>query len=554
MDKRPDKNHLIKRTLQARQNLWKKPTYKDADIIELTGGGPLWEPFGPAVEAAANILDRDDIMHKYHRTIGTFKDTSLPEYFESLGVVLPGGKPIDSNKNLVFGAGATQLYAAIVQDLLTPKDVLVVPVPTYGFFISTDNLKGRRIVPLYLRAEDDYRLTPEYLDQELTRINSELAAETPPKRANAFLHLNPHNPTGVVHDKAETEALAKIMRKHDIGLVIDDMAYLGMEYARASTNGRIAAPMSSAEGMFNRTVTITSLSKAYSAVDLRAGVALGPENYIKKIARGVQRITEFTSTQAQIAMHETFKTSQKKARDQYLSDHADFLTKGSYMIRVLVNGWENDAEARDYFENDWNHFLKEMSGESPKTLKGCRYDVVQNMEITNIKAEEERDKIRNSPDLLDEAAPYLYDEIEQKTQRKLLEYNKESRRLTEAADKQLLAKELKHGIPGIKTVNSCESGFFMLLDASKLKGKYYGTRPIRGSTDLTRLLSSEIGVNLLSGDAMGSPEGNMLLRLSFPENATLKMLTAFSRIRTLVGVLCDKPGPLPEQNPLCFNR
>jgi hypothetical protein len=91
----------------------------------------------------------------------------------------------------VPGNGSTHLYNAAIKTLLTDKDVMLVPVPSYGFFLEPLQLAHTHVRPIRLRPEDNFKLTPDYLDAELTHINEELAASG--KKITAMLNINPQD-------------------------------------------------------------------------------------------------------------------------------------------------------------------------------------------------------------------------------------------------------------------------------------------------------------------------------------------------------------------------
>lgn len=459
----------------------------------------------------------------------------------------PRAYSLDLNKNFVPGNGATNLYAATVQSLLTDKDVLVVPVPTYGFFLEEKNLAGKRVKPLLLRPEDNFRLTPERLDSELKRINSELSLETPPRKASALLHINPHNPTGAVNAKDDVEKIAHVIQKHDLRLVIDDLAYAGLEYGHSEKGDkqRIAYPIAAAGGMFDKTITITSLSKAYSLVDLRAGMAAGPEEFITPLKEHIGRNQEFISSAGQNAFNAVAAPEFADKRKEYLAEHADFL-KGAYeSLRIMVNGWEQSEKSRQHFHNSPNEFFKKLTTYNP--IIGHRFKQDPKVGEHRKGLLKKRKEIENSIELLDEAKPYLLDENKRETGVSLMHTVARQENFHTAQNMQMkMLPLMKDGIPGIKILDSVESGFFLLLDATALKGKYFGKTQINDSMELKHALSTFAGVELIAGEALGYYGDDIIMRLSFPKGITPELVEGLSRIQSFAKQLKDKPGPFPS--------
>ncbi|MEM4728435.1 MAG: pyridoxal phosphate-dependent aminotransferase [Thermoplasmata archaeon] len=145
-------------------------------------------------------------------------------------------------------------------------DEVVVPDPGWVSYVPMVRLAGGRPVPLRLRAEDDFRMTPERLAEVLT------------PGTRAVVLNSPSNPTGSVATEADMKGIAELARDHDL-LVLTDEIYEKLIY-----EGRHVS-IASLDGMFERTVTFNGLSKSYAMTGWRLGWVVAPRELMKQLDR-----------------------------------------------------------------------------------------------------------------------------------------------------------------------------------------------------------------------------------------------------------------------------
>ena len=538
------------------------------DYVSMAHGNPGRFPFQPSVEQAQTELTRREIMSHYHGSGVLYNAesciTDYNSYMHEIGIE----KEL-SKKNYVPTNGGTHAYTLAVEQLLDDNDVLLIPTPTYGFFIDPRNLKHTNTEALQLRAEDGYKLTPELLDSEITRINKQYEEQGSKKRVSAFLNINPSNPTGVVYTKDDLEPIADVLKKHDIKLVIDDLAYMGTEYARNSKKehknddvdsdisrlaesikglaqdkhkpNNFAAPMASIDGMFDRTLSIFSLSKAYSLAAIRSGLAVGPKKFVAPIKKEIGRRAEFLPNASQVAMLRAFKEPEE--RKQYLERQAEKFEFNYNLVRVLINGWDNDPEAQSFFkaQNIDNasaladkiyptHLLESAPIELGdfQGLSGVNghamIDFDEWLETHDDLGEEERSAIAEASFFLvtgreDEIKePHNTEEIIERTNNLIIEFNEQALQKAEnSPEKKELINMLNHPGKGLKALPITQAGFFAAIDATELKGKRAWSQLLEDAGDVSKEMLEGSGVSLLGGEAMGNHDDKLILRLTFSD-------------------------------------
>lgn len=184
--------------------------------------------------------------------------------------VSPGGKAV------IFNA----FYAS-----LNPGDEVLIPAPFWVSYPDMALLCGGKPVIIETLMQADYKLSPEALERAIT-----------PK--TRWLVLNsPSNPTGAVYTQAELRALGEVLKRHPHVFVLTDDMYEHLLYD-GETFHTIAQVVPE---LFDRTLTVNGVSKAYAMTGWRLGYAGGPEPLIKAMAKVMGQTTSNPSSISQAA-------------------------------------------------------------------------------------------------------------------------------------------------------------------------------------------------------------------------------------------------------------
>jgi N-succinyldiaminopimelate aminotransferase len=181
----------------------------------------------------------------------------------------------DPGTEVVITTGATEAIAAAVLGLVEPGDEVLVLEPYYDSYLATLQLAGavRRPVPL---------TTPTF------RLDVDGLAAAVTERTRFVLLNTPHNPTGTVLTRAELEAVAAIAIEHDL-TVISDEVYEHLTYQLPGAEGHI--PIATLPGMWERTLTISSIGKSFSLTGWKVGWASGPAPLVDAVYAAKQWLT-----------------------------------------------------------------------------------------------------------------------------------------------------------------------------------------------------------------------------------------------------------------------
>jgi N-succinyldiaminopimelate aminotransferase len=194
------------------------------------------------------------------------------------------GLAYDPDTEVLITAGATEAIAAALLALLEPGDEVIAFEPYYDSYVANIAMAGATRVPLTLR--------PPGFRPDLAQLESLITART-----RLMLLNSPHNPSGMVLTRQETEAIAEMARRHDL-LVVTDEVYEHLTYDREHV------PFATLDGMRERTVSVSSAGKAFSFTGWKVGWVTGTPEIVNAVRTTKQFLTFVASGPFQYAVAE----------------------------------------------------------------------------------------------------------------------------------------------------------------------------------------------------------------------------------------------------------
>jgi N-succinyldiaminopimelate aminotransferase len=192
------------------------------------------------------------------------------------------GLEYDPDTEVLITAGATEAIAAALLAVLEPGDEVIAFEPYYDSYVANIAMAGATRVPLTLRAPD--------FRPDLAELESLITSKT-----RLLLLNSPHNPTGMVLTRAETEAIARIVIDHDL-LMITDEAYEHLTFDREHI------PFATLPGMRGRVISIGSAGKTFSFTGWKVGWATGTPELVAAVRTTKQFLTFVSSGPFQYAI------------------------------------------------------------------------------------------------------------------------------------------------------------------------------------------------------------------------------------------------------------
>ena len=207
----------------------------------------------------------------------------------------------DYNKEIIVTVGGSEAIDIAMRAMLDPGDEVLIPQPSYVSYVPCCVLANGTPVTIELKAENEFRLTAEELE----------AAITP--KTKLLVMPFPNNPTGAVMEKKDLEAVAEVIKKHDL-FVLSDEIYCELTYLENHVS------IASLPGMKERTIVINGFSKSHAMTGWRLGYACGPAEILKQMLKIHQFAIMCAPTTSQYAAVEALKNGDEDVammREQY---------------------------------------------------------------------------------------------------------------------------------------------------------------------------------------------------------------------------------------------
>ena len=188
--------------------------------------------------------------------------------------------------------GGSEGIDVALRGCINPSDEVIILEPSYVCYEPDVLLAGGVPIKIQLKNENEFRLTPEELESAIT------------DETKIIIINYPNNPTGAVMDKNDLEKIAKVIIKHDL-LVISDEIYSELTYVGKHVS------IASLEGMRERTIVVNGFSKSYSMTGWRLGYVLAPKQIMDQIKKIHQFVVMSAPTPSQYAAIEALKHGDK---------------------------------------------------------------------------------------------------------------------------------------------------------------------------------------------------------------------------------------------------
>lgn len=245
---------------------------------------------------------------------------------------------------IVVSTGAKQCLANVALVLLNKGDEVILPCPYWVSYSDIVKLSEGTPVEVKTSIDTDFKMTPAQLE----------AAITPKTKMIWF--SSPCNPSGSVYSREELRALADVLQKHPQIYVVSDEIYEHINFG----NGH--ASMAEFEDMYDRTITVNGVSKAFAMTGWRIGFLGAPEKIARACNKMQGQITSGANCIAQRAVITALEASPSKV--QYMID--EFKVRRNLILNLLgdIDGFScNTPEGAFYVFPD-------VSALFGKTFKG----------------------------------------------------------------------------------------------------------------------------------------------------------------------------------------
>ena len=222
-----------------------KAKQKGVKVFHLNIGQPDIETPKNAINAVKNA---DIKILAYSKSEGDLVlRQKISEYYRTFNVLV-------SSSEIIVTSGASEALLFSIGSIMDPNDEIIIPEPFYANYNGFSVANGVKIVPIFSSIDDNFSLP-----------NIEEFENLITDKTKAILICNPNNPTGYVYSKEELKRLIKIVKKHNLFLIVDEV------YREFTYDGISHTSIMEFNEISENAIVIDSVSKRYSMCGARIG-------------------------------------------------------------------------------------------------------------------------------------------------------------------------------------------------------------------------------------------------------------------------------------------
>jgi aspartate aminotransferase len=242
----------------AISNLAKELKAQGRDIIALSAGEPDFDTPDNIKQAAIRAIERGETKYTIVDGIPELKAAICKKFKRENGLDY---KP----SQVSVGTGGKQVLFNALVTTLNPGDEVIIPAPYWVSYPDIVLFTGAKPVAVETRLEDGFKMKPAALERAIT------------PKTKWLIFNSPSNPSGAAYTRAELKALTDVLVKHPHVWVLSDDMYEHLVY----DDFEFTTPAQVEPKLYERTLTLNGVSKAYCMTGWRIGYAAGPEMLIK---------------------------------------------------------------------------------------------------------------------------------------------------------------------------------------------------------------------------------------------------------------------------------
>lgn len=332
------------------------------DIIGLSLGEPDFTVPDYIKKAAIQAIEDDYHAYTPVDGYGDLKKAIITKFKRDNGLNY-------TPSQIVVSTGAKQSLSNLTMALLNEGDEVLLPAPYWVSYADQCKVAGGIPKEIPSSIENDFKITPEALEEAIT------------PKTKMILYSSPCNPSGSVYSKKELRALADVLVKHPDIIVISDEIYEHINFKSKH------ASMAEFEDMYDRTVVVNGVSKAFSMTGWRIGYIGAPEWIARACNKMQGQVTSGANCIAQRATIVALENPPSKI--QYMIDA--FNERRKLMLRLLsdINGFKtNKPEGAFYFFPDISYYFgKTLRGKNINTASDFSLYLLEEAKVATVTGE-----------------------------------------------------------------------------------------------------------------------------------------------------------------------
>ncbi len=277
------------------------------DVISLGVGEPDFSTPWQIRKAGINSLERGRTKYSANRGVELLRN-EISIYLER-----KYNLKYEPKTEILVTVGGSEAIDSAIRALVAQGDEVIIPQPSYVCYEPITELAGGVPVIIETKAENDFKVTPEELKNAIS------------EKTKLLILPYPCNPTGAIMEKADLEALAKILKNTNIAVLSDEI------YSELTFGDEKHGSPATIDGMRERTIVVNGFSKAFSMTGWRLGYACGPAEIMKEITKIHQYAIMCAPTTSQYAAIEALRNGDEAVAHM----HREYDRRR----RLIVNGF-----------------------------------------------------------------------------------------------------------------------------------------------------------------------------------------------------------------------
>lgn len=266
------------------------------NVISLSVGEPDFQTPWHVREAGIKSLEQGRTWYTPNRGFKELRAEISKFYIRKYNIVY------NPDEEVVVTVGGSEAIDIAIRCMASSGDEVLIPQPSFVCYEPLTVMAGATPVIMETKAEDNFRLTARQIEEKIT------------DRTKLLILPYPNNPTGAIMEKADLEAIAAAVKKHDLMVLSDEI------YSELTYGGKKHISIASIDGMRERCVVINGFSKAYAMTGWRLGYVLAPAPLAAMMTKLHQFCIMSAPTTAQYAAIEALRNGDadiERMREEY---------------------------------------------------------------------------------------------------------------------------------------------------------------------------------------------------------------------------------------------
>ena len=203
----------------------------------------------------------------------------------------------DPNTQILVTVGGSEGIDLCLRTLVNEGDEVLIPQPAFVCYEPLTVMAGGKSVIIETKQENNFRLMPEEIERSVS------------DKTKIIVLPFPNNPTGAIMEREDLEAVAEVIKKHNLFVISDEI------YAELTYGGKHHVSIAEIDGMKERTLVVSGFSKSYAMTGWRLGYVMGPEQIVEQTTKLHQYGIMSSPTTAQYAAVEALRNGDSDVED-----------------------------------------------------------------------------------------------------------------------------------------------------------------------------------------------------------------------------------------------